>query len=479
MNLSEYASYDGMALALRVKRGEVTPSELASLATAAIEQLNPALNFMASHAREDAEETLQAARGDGAFYGLPFLLKAGVAMKGQTLNMGSRLTQGLIAPADDEFTTRCRRAGLTLLGHTTAPEFGNSPTTESVLYGPTLNPWNTQRMTGGSSGGAAAAVAAGVLPIAMASDGGGSIRTPAHCCGLFGMKPTRARNPIGPQTQGGIHMLAAQHVLTRSVRDSAAMMDVLEGAELGALYHVAPPERPYVEEVKTTPKSLKIAFSTRSPSGQPVHPDCIQGVQQAIQICEELGHHVEEKCLPYDWEAFKEAFLVLWSVASPWAMHTMETRTGKKVGPDTLETCNLVTLEFGSQLNAESIGKALFVINGICQSVAEFFCNYDIYVTPTDAKPAVAIGEIDANAADLNMNNWFERAVDCFAPFPPIFNMTGQPAMSVPLWESKDGLPVGVHFAGRHADEATLFQLAGQLEVAMPWFKRRPQTFVF
>jgi len=334
-------------------------------------------------------------------------------------------------------------------------------------------------MTGGSSGGAAAAVAAGALPIALASDGGGSIRTPAHCCGVFGMKPTRARTPIGPHTQGGIYSLGVQHVVSRSVRDSAAMLDVLHGPEVGALYYVSPPERPYLQDVYTPPKQLKIAFSTCNPSGEAVHPDCVKGVLKAMTLCEQMGHSVEEKPLPYNWEAFTEAFMTLWTVHHPAAMAMMEKMTGNKVGPDMLEACNLVCLEYGRKLTAEDIGRTMMLLNTICRQVGTFFTEYDIYVTPTDAQPAVAIGEIDANASDLSTQKWLERAINRFAPFPPIFNVTGQPSMSVPLHQSVDNLPVGVQFAGRHGDEATLYQLAGQLEMAMPWRDRVPDISVF
>ena len=337
MNLTEYASYDGVDLADLTRRGEVTAPELARLARQAIEQLNPILNFMA-YTIPDDEVVYCDSKQQGAFQGVPFLIKEGSAVVGQPWNMASRLGVGQIAEADETLITRFRQTGVTLLGQSTAPEAGNAPTTESVLRGPTRNPWNTNTMPGGSSGGAAAAVAAGVMPVAHASDGGGSIRIPAACCGLVGLKPTRARTPCD---HSSIFCLATQHIVSRTVRDCAVMLDAIQGPEIGGLYYVSPPARFYFEEISIAPRSLKIGFSTQSPSGEPVHADCIQGVEKAVTMCKSLGHQVEERALPYEWDRLCPAFLDLWSYSHPYKVALMEQATSQQVGPDTREVCNL------------------------------------------------------------------------------------------------------------------------------------------
>lgn len=475
MNLNEYARYDAMGLAELVRKGEVSSSELAELANQAIDKLNPTLNFIAQCM--EPEQLNGAEQNYGTFQGVPFLLKEGCAsIKGQPFNIASRIAVGHRAKADNEVVKRFRQTGLSFIGQSTAPEAGNAPTTESVLHGPTRNPWNPDYMPGGSSGGSAAAVAAGVMPIAHATDGAGSIRIPAACCGLVGIKPTRARTP---GKHDSIFGLTVNHILSRTVRDSAMMLDCLQGPEVGGLYFVSPPERTYFDEVGRAPKPLKIAFTTQSPSGERVHPDCIAGVEATVKVCADMGHHIEENAPIYDWQSMLVAFIDLYSYKHPLFVETMEASTGRKLGPDTRESGNLAMLAHAEQLSMLDFAQHIMDLTQICQQVGGFFTEYDVLISPVMNKPALPIGEMNANAPDLTASSWFEQQFSQYASFTPIYNATGQPAMSLPLFHSEAGLPVGVQLAARHGDEATLFQLAGQLEQAMPWQQRKPEISAF
>jgi amidase len=474
LKLAEYSAYDAIGLMQLLRRREISARELHDCAREAIDALNPRLNFLVTRAGLDDQQALASRQPDAAFAGLPFLVKEGVGMKGQPAALGSRLAAGLLADGDSELVKRLRRSGVVILGSTTAPEFGNSPTTEPVLHGPVRNPWNPEMTAGGSSGGASAAVAAGVVPVAQSADGGGSIRTPAHCCGVFGMKPARGRTPLGPKNSGGFFGLSTAHVTTRSVRDSAAFLDVLQGTEPGSLYRVGPPARPYALEVRADPGRLRIAYSTASPSGVPADPDCITAVREAAALCADLGHEVAEAAPHYDWERFRHAFVDVWSANVPCIVAAIEAASGRTAGPQTLEIANLVALEHGRSLTIERLGRAMSQLLAIAREVEGFFGTCDVFMTPVSLSPAPRLGVINANAPYTSIAQWFDVAIGGFAAFAPIFNVTGQPAMSVPLGMSRQGLPVGVQFAARPADEATLFRLAGQLEDARPWSARRP-----
>ncbi len=474
MNLDEYARHDALGLMELLNKGDVTTQELHDLAQAGINMLNPELNFLVSRTTSaEIANAIANANSSQRFGGLPFLMKEGHGVKGQPLGMGSRLADGLVFEEDDEITTRLKKSGVVILGTSNAPEFGNASTTESVQHGPAHNPWNLGHICGGSSGGSSAAVAAGVFPVAQTSDGGGSIRTPAHCCGIFGLKPTRARNPNGPGF-GGIYSLGVTHVSSRTVRDSAAFLDVLQGPEAGALYRVAPPERPYLQEIKIAPGRLRIAFSTKSPSNTATGPDCVAAVETAAKLCADLGHDVEEAAPVYDWEEFIKPFLDLWTSGAPSRIAMLEKASGRKAGPDTVETSNLACLEWGRSLTVDDLFAALTSMHNIVRQVDDFFSTRDVLISPVNLTPACKLGELNANALGLTAQDWLDQAISRHAPFPPIFNATGQPAMSVPLYHSPQGLPVGVQCVARHGDEATLFRLAAQLEKAMPWINRHP-----
>lgn len=478
LKFSDYASRDALGLMELLRRREVSAKELHDTALTAIEALNPRLNFLVSRAEADAAAALAALADQAPFSGLPFLVKEGVGMKGQPAAMASRLARDLRCDADVELVSRLRRAGVVILGSTTVPEFGSSPTTEPLLHGPARNPWNPEHSTGGSSGGASAAVAAGIVPVAQSSDGGGSIRTPAHCCGVVGLKPTRGRTPVGPNGYGGMFGMTTGHVTTRSVRDSAAFLDVLQGTEHGAVYRIGSPQRPYLQEAGTDPGRLRIAFSTTSPSGIPAHADCVLAVNEAAHLCGDLGHHVEEAAPAYDWETFQAAFRDMWATIPPFSVATLEAATGLKAGADTLESTNLLILEHGRRLSTEQIGRSAARLFQIARDVEMFFELWDVLITPVSLTPAPRLGVIDANGPHQTTADWFDMAIGRFAAFTPIFNASGQPAMSLPLAMSSQGLPIGVQFAARVGDEATLFRLAGQLEAARPWAQRKPPLHV-
>src|SRR4051812_41055949 len=307
--MPDYEGYDALGLADLVRRGETTPTELLDAALARLDARNPALNAVVTPLVEAARRDIAAGLPDGPFTGVPFLVKELVAsVAGAATTAASRLYRNQVATADSEIVARFRRAGLVIAGKTNSPEFGLSPTTESRLYGITRNPWRLDLAPGGSSGGAAAAVAAGIVPVAHATDGGGSIRIPASCCALFGLKPTRARVTAGPEGGEGLSGLANQHVVSRSVRDSAAMLDAIAGPMPGDPYAAAPPPRPFIDEVGRPPGRLRIAFSATAPNGVPVDAECRAAAEDAARLCEQLGHHVEEASPAYDAQAVSRGF---------------------------------------------------------------------------------------------------------------------------------------------------------------------------
>jgi len=466
MTPEDFASYDATALAEMVRKNEVQPIELVEAAIARIERLNPVLNAVVTPMYDLAREAANGNLPDGPFTGVPFLLKDILAAcAGVPMTLGSKILQHFIPDQDSELVARLKRAGLIIVGKTNAPELGILPTTEPQLFGPCRNPWNTERTTGGSSGGSAAAVAAGMVPMAHANDGGGSIRIPASCCGLFGLKPTRARNPLGPNFGDIISGLISEHAVTRSVRDSAALLDATAGPDVGDPYWAPPSARPFIEEVGADPGKLRIAFTTKAATGIKVHSDCIQAVERAAALCSELGHPVEETAPGFDADLASEAFTTLWSAGSA---STLKLLNASK---EQVEPLTWALYELGSSYSAPDYLLALQTIQVISRRIAHFFCEYDVLLTPTLAEPPVPLGTFDSPPDDPLKG--LQRAGE-FVPFTPICNMTGQPAMTVPLYWNSEGLPIGTHFIGRFGEESTLFRLAAQLEEAKPWVDRRP-----
>lgn len=468
----ELARLDATAQAELVRRKEVTPLELVEAAVERIERLNGALNAVVLPLYERAREAAQQPLPDGPFRGVPFLLKDFLAeCAGVPLAEGSAFLRGYVPAEDSELVRRYRQAGLVVVGTTNTPELAIGPTTEPRLYGPTRNPWDPGRTAGGSSGGAAAAVAAGMVPAAHGNDAGGSIRVPAACCGVLGLKPTRGRNPLGPHYGDVFSGLVAEHVLTRSVRDSAALLDATAGPDPGDPYPAPPPARPFLQEVATPPGRLRIAWSVRPLTGEAVHAACVQAAEDAARLLVDLGHTVEEAAPPVDGEQLWRSFTTVLAAGFAWAIEDWARRTGRPPTAAAFEPFVWAFTARGRELRAPDYLLHLQDLQRIARQVARFFLSYDVWLTPTLGEPPVPLGTFAFAGGDP-----FEvrRRMAAFTPFTYLANVTGQPAMSVPTAWTADGLPVGTHYLGRFGDEATLFRLAAQLEAARPWTDRRP-----
>jgi len=491
--LPEFGKYDGLGLAELVRAGQVSPAELVDEAIARIEATNPRLNAVIRKMYEQARETARTGAPDGPFGGVPFVIKDLLCtVAGVPTSCGTRILKDVPAPHDSEMVRRYRAAGLIILGKTNTPEFGLVPYTEPVAFGPTNNPWDLTRTAGGSSGGSAAAVAAGMVPLAAGGDGGGSIRIPASCCGVFGLKPTRGRTPTGPDAGENWRGYVQEHVLTRSVRDSAAVLDAVAGPEVGAPYWAPPQRRPYLEEVTIEPGRLRIAFSSRPLLGHNVDAECEQGMQATARLLEGLGHDLVEAAPTLDREAFSIAFLMMIAAETRDAIMQAAKLAGRKTSLADFEIGTRALAMLGQAFSAGEYAGALNYLQASSRGIAHFFEEYDVLLTPTLARPPVPTGSLQPTAAErrqveimsrLNAG-WLMKALGIikpladktfeFMPYTPVFNVTGQPAMSVPLHWTAGGLPVGMHFVGRFGDEATLFRLAGQLERAQPWVERTP-----
>jgi amidase len=470
--MDEFSSLDATALAGLVQERQVTPIELVDAAIERIERLNPNLNVVVTPMYEQARTAAIGKLPEGPFTGVPFLLKdLGAPFAGVRMTMASAFMRNFSPDHDSELVARLKRAGLIIIGKTNTPELGILPTTEPRLFGASHNPWDLNRTPGGSSGGSAAAVAAGLVPMAHGNDGGGSIRIPASCCGLFGLKPTRARNPLGPDFGDIFSGLVADHALTRSVRDSAALLDATAGPDVGDPYWAPPPARPFLQEVRAHPGRLRIAFSTTTPTGAKVHADCLSAVQNAAALCADLGHEVMEGAPEVNGELVTHAFMVLWSAGCAWTIEGLGLATGQTPSRNQFEPLTWALYEMGRQQSASSYLLSLTFLQRVARYIARFFLKYDVWLTPTLSEPPLPLGTFDSPPE--NPLQGLRRA-EAFVPFTPICNASGQPAMSVPLYWNAEGLPVGVHFVGRFGEEATLFRLAAQLESARPWAGRRP-----
>lgn len=471
-SFDDFAFQDATALADLVRRKEVTPLELVDATIEGIERINPALNAVVTPMYDEARAAASGEIPDGPFRGVPYLLKDLLASyKGVRMTAGSRFLLDYVADHDSTLVARLKRAGLIVVGKTNTPEFGILPTTEPALFGPARNPWDTTKTTGGSSGGSAAAVAAGMAPMAHANDGGGSIRIPASCCGVFGLKPTRARNPLGPDFGDMFSGLIAEHAVTRSVRDSAALLDATSGPDIGDPYMAPQPARPFVEEVGADPGRLRIAFATATATGVPLHADCIKAVQDAAALLSDLGHSIEEAAPQINGDLLIQSFMGLWAAGAAWTIDGIAHGLGRKPSAEDFEPLTWALYGMGSKRTASEYLLALQMLQLISRDVARFFEGFDVWLTPTLGEPPVALGSFDSTPE--NPLQGMIRAT-AFVPFTPICNITGQPAMSVPLYWNEEGLPVGTHFVARFGDEATLFRLAAQLEASRPWADRRP-----
>jgi amidase len=470
--MDDIAYLDGTAQAELVRRKQAKPIELVDAAIERIERLNPILNAVITPMYEEARKVASGPLPDGPFTGVPYVLKdLGAEYNGARLTEGSALLQDYVSDHDTELVIRLKKAGLIILGKTSTPEFGLLPTTEPRLFGPAHNPWDPSRTPGGSSGGSGVAVASAMLPMAHGNDGGGSIRIPASCCGMFGLKPTRARTPMGPDLAEDWHGLVIGHALTRSVRDSAALLDATAGPDLGDPYWAPPPERPFIEEVGAEAGRLRIAFTADGGGSVAVHGDCVAAVKDAAALCAELGHDVVEASPNLDQELITRSVVGLITASTTAQVDYWARRSGRTPSEELLEPYTWALYQAGRQRLASEYILGVQDLQRLSRDVARFFLDFDVWLTPTLAEPPPPLGSFDPTPGNP-LQGLFRSAA--FMPFTPICNVTGQPAMNVPLYWNDEGLPVGVHFAGRFGDEATLFRLAAQLEQARPWANRRP-----
>lgn len=478
MKLDEYARYDGLGLADLVRRGEISSSELAEVALSAIAKVNSKVNAVIETYDDFNKNLAPDNKNNASFHGVPFLLKdIGSHDAGVTFELGSRLAKGMVSPVRSSLISRFRESGVTILGRTNIPEFGSSCTTEPVLYGPTRNPWDLQKTSGGSSGGAAAAVAAGMVPIAHANDAGGSIRWPAACCGLFGLKPSRNLNPVGPDTGLALHGLAAEHIVSKTVRDSAAMLDVTAGPDRGASYYTPRFPGSYLQQTMTSPGKLRIAVHL-TPIFPPtkLQAEVVDAARRTAKLCESLGHEVEECDFVFDHEPILKAFSMIWSSDLRFGLEGLSQIMGRPVDETTVEPHILAAYRDTEKMTASQFMWALQQMNVVARAYGEFFKKYDVILTPAGAQEPFDLGKIGA-IGTATFDGWFMKmAAHC--PFLSTVNIAGIPAMSVPLEMSPSGLPLGSHFIGPLGSEAMLLSLAAQLETAKPWISRMPATHV-
>ncbi len=492
--IKNYENYDGLGLADLVIKKKVKPSELLDEAIARFDKLNPVLNAVIYPMYEQARKSIDDRLPRGPFTGVPFLLKdLHAAYAGVPMAMGCRALKDYVPDYDSEIVRRYKKSGLVIMGKTNLPEFGLMGITEPELFGPTRNPWDLERTPGGSSGGSAAAVAAGIVPLAHGNDGGGSIRIPSCYCGLFGLKPTRGRMPTGPVHGQNWQGAAIDHVLTRSVRDSAAMLDAARGPDTGAPETILPPERPDLDEVRRKPGKLVIAFTTRSPLGTVVDPECAKAVTETAKLLEKLGHTVEETEPDLDGTQLAQSYFMMYFGEVAADIAEIRELIGRKPRKNEIEIVTRTLGLLGRTFTADEFVEAIRLWGHAGRVMGSFFERYDCYLTPTVAALPAKIGELAPGGAELGAMKVVNALgaggllkasgiVNKLAtenlkrtPFTQLANFAGLPAMSVPLYWTKENLPLGSQFIGSFGDEATLFRLAAQLEKATPWFKKLPR----
>ncbi len=493
MTPDEYLTYDALSLAELVRTKKASARELLQVATAVLDRENPKINAVVHRLDAQAKAAAEA-EPTGAFGGVPFLVKDldGV-LADAPYNAGSRALRGHVAKEDTELFARYRKLGVVFLGKTNTPELGLLAITEPELHGPTRNPWNLGHTPGGSSGGSAAAVAAGIVPVAHAGDGGGSIRIPASACGLFGLKPTRGRMPLGPHKGEGWHGLVVPHVVSRTVRDSAAFLDATHGPDVGAPYVALAPKGSFLSatlEPEKRPR-LRVGFSARSILGEKTHDECREALDAAMKACEAMGHVPVPVELPIDRDAVRIAYLTIVAAGAAYGVEDLARTAGKPVHPDDFEPPTWFLAQLGRAFSALDLERARATLFAVQRQVGRVFETIDVFSTPTLAYPPAKVGELALKPAErvglralravpakpLLERALFELAKNALerTPNTMLFNMTGQPAMSVPLSESREGLPLGVQFVGKMGHEETLFGLAAELELAKPWIARRPK----
>ncbi len=470
--MDDLDGFDALGLGELVNRGEVTAGALLDRAIARVEAVDGQLNAVVLKHYELARAHIENAPPTGPFAGVPFLLKdLGVSLAGTVTTEGSRAFADAVAVADSSLPRRAKAAGLVIFGKTATPEFGLTTTTESKLWGATRNPWNPERIAGGSSGGAAAAVAARIVPMAHASDGGGSIRVPASCCGLFGLKPSRSRVPYDVGRTVGWNGLSCQHAVTLSVRDSAALLDMLSGPEPGDSIVPPPPGGSFLAATQREPGSLRIALVAAAPNGAALHPDCEAALTDAAKLCESLGHRVEVVELGLDSEALGTAMGAGMAVDIALRLDRLAAERGRPITQDDVEMVTWRQLERGRQVTGTDYAGARRVMDRIAAEIAVALTGFDLMLSPTLAEPPGPLGRLGLSPPQIGD---YVRAITAFSPYTALQNQTGVPAMSVPLFWNQDGLPIGVMFSAPFAQEELLFSLAAQLETARPWAGRKP-----
>ena len=470
MDFSEYAELDAIGLAEQISKGEVSAAEVEAVARDAIGEKNPLLNAVIS-------TVVGQPSGDGPLSGVPFLVKELVIhAEGVPCRSGSRALPDMPMPHDTELMTRFRKAGLNLIGSTQTPEVGYNATTETEAFGPVHNPWKAGFSAGGSSGGSGAAVAAGLVPVAHANDGGGSIRIPASCNGLVGLKPTRDRTPTGPDYSDPLFGHGIEFVVSRSVRDSALLLDEVAGPDLGAPHLIAPPPTSFMASASAAPEKLRIAIQRGSLLGVPMHEEALRAVENTATLLIELGHEVVESSLQFDFDEFAQHVNSFWCAFAAEFVHEVTGLLGCSADNEHFEAVTLSCAEFGASMTALDLIGALNYVNRISRETASEFQNFDLLVTSTTCVPPPVHGTLNQNDPGLGALEW-TRQTFSYAGNTPLFNSTGQPAVSLPLHWTADGLPMGVQFVGQMGAEGMLLNLAAQLEEASTWRNRQRELW--
>ena len=473
MNAKEYSYLDGVALAELVRTGDATAKELADLAMSGIAAINPSLNAVIE-TYPDALDGLESyVPGDAPFCGVPTLIKDYPAKKGRKAEFGSEFSEGFTATEDMVFYERMENAGIMSLGRTTSSEHGLAATIETRLYGKTRNPWDLERSTSGSSGGSAAMVAAGVVPFAQGGDGGGSIRNPAACCGLVGLKPSRGRVSGAPYSNAPLSGVATGFMLTRSVRDCAALLDLMSGPVPGDFFEIPEPAQPFSMETASPDRPMKIALVKEAWSGWHVDPQILEAANGTAKFLESLGHQIEIKTPVFDYETYLEAQKLIWSAHLYHSLNGLAEVLDRAPGPDNLQSTTLAVYERGKTVTADEFLWSMDIYEDVTRKVGVFMSGYDAMITPTACILPEILGTYDPDVIGGNVDDLFDQ----LAPkesFTALFNATGQPAISLPLYMSQEGLPIGIQIIANFADEATLFQLATACELEYQWHKRTP-----
>ena len=492
MGMRDYGDHDALGLAGLVAAGEASPTELLDEALERTAAVNPRINAVVHLMEARAREAISAGLPDGPFRGVPFLVKdLMTAVAGEPMSLGSRLFRDYVPAADEELTRRYRAAGLVIFGKTNTPELGVSNVTEPELFGPTRNPWNLERSPSGSSGGSAAAVAARIVPAANANDGGGSIRTPSSNCGLVGLKPSRGRNPTGPLAPDVWWGFIGEHVVTRTVRDSAALLDATAGDRPAQLMKLAPPERPFLDETRRDPGRLRIAWTRDHGLASALHPENRAAIEATTATLGRLGHELVEVKLPLPREEFIASYATLIAADVAATLRQSVQAVGRRASRADVELATWLLARLGEAHSAADVAEALWVAQTFSRQWLEWSSAFDVLVTPTVGMPPVPIGSLAPTGARRRavelasrlpgplLRRQRAKIIEAFsatfevAPYTFVANVTGQPSMSLPLHWTADGLPMGMLFTARTGDEASLFRLAAQLEQAMPWRDRR------